>query len=100
MLDVFKIDTRITLRHRSVICFARCNSAAGGFQRFGIAIAGGVSQNPSMGHKKRLGGEPSRIGPSAACRQRPPSDIRTQISLNSYAVFFLDSYFHVWRNTK
>src|ERR1700730_7076129 len=30
MLDVFKVDTRITLRHRSVICSARCSSATGG----------------------------------------------------------------------
>jgi hypothetical protein len=30
MLDVFEVDAGITLRHRSMICSARCNSAAGG----------------------------------------------------------------------
>src|SRR5665213_2664934 len=30
MLDVFQVDAGITLRHRSVIYSARCNSATGG----------------------------------------------------------------------
>src|ERR1700736_931461 len=30
MLDVFQVNAGITLRHRLVICSARCNSATGG----------------------------------------------------------------------